>query len=116
MPGHALRLVIIDKIPFQVPTDPVLLARSSAIEAAGQNPFVDYHVPNAAITLKQGFGRLIRTRDDAGIVAILDKRVHTRSYGRLLLASLPPARRTDNLAETLRFARSLQAAAAPLKS
>jgi ATP-dependent DNA helicase DinG len=108
VPGHALRLVIIDKIPFQVPTDPVLLARSSAIEAAGQNPFVAYHVPTAAITLKQGFGRLIRTRDDAGIVAILDKRVHTRSYGKLLLASLPPARRTDNLDETLTFARGLQ--------
>jgi len=113
VPGHALRLVIIDKIPFQVPTDPVLLARSGAIEAAGKNPFVDYHVPTAAITLKQGFGRLIRTRDDAGIVAILDKRVHTRSYGKLLLASLPPARRTDDLAEALRFASGLQRGAAP---
>jgi ATP-dependent DNA helicase DinG len=107
VPGEALRLIIIDKIPFQVPTDPVVLARSTAIEAAGNNPFVDYHVPTAAITLKQGFGRLIRSRKDAGIVAILDKRIHTKSYGRSLLESLPPARRTDDLDEALRFASGL---------
>jgi ATP-dependent DNA helicase DinG len=107
VPGNALRLIIIDKIPFQVPTDPVVLARSAAIESAGKNPFVDYHVPTAAITLKQGFGRLIRSRKDAGIVAILDRRVHTRNYGRTLLESLPPARRTDDLVETKKFARSL---------
>ena len=88
VPGKALRLIIIDKIPFQVPTDPVVTARSSAIEAAGKNPFLHYHVPTAAITLKQGFGRLIRTRQDAGIVALLDRRVHTRNYGKALLASL----------------------------
>ncbi len=110
VPGRALRLIIIDKIPFQVPTDPVVLARSAAIEAQGRNPFLDYHVPTAAITLKQGFGRLIRTRKDAGIVAILDKRVHTRGYGRTLLESLPPARRTNDLDETKRFAKWLATA------
>jgi ATP-dependent DNA helicase DinG len=109
VPGQALRLIIIDKIPFQVPTDPVVLARSSAIEQSGQNPFSHYHVPAAAITLKQGFGRLIRTRQDAGIVAILDRRIHTKNYGRALLESLPPARRTENLAETKAFARALAA-------
>jgi ATP-dependent DNA helicase DinG len=98
-----------DKIPFQVPSDPVVMARSAAIEAAGKNPFSDYHVPTAAITLKQGFGRLIRTRKDAGIVAILDRRIYTKGYGRALLESLPPARRTDDLAVTLRFAETLRA-------
>ncbi|HKQ68871.1 MAG TPA: ATP-dependent DNA helicase, partial [Polyangiaceae bacterium] len=107
VPGHALRLIIIDKIPFQVPSDPVVLARSAAIESAGKNPFADYHVPSAAITLKQGFGRLIRTRNDAGIVAILDRRVHTRNYGKVLLESLPPARRTDDITETTAFLRNL---------
>jgi ATP-dependent DNA helicase DinG len=107
VPGKALRLVIIDKIPFQVPTEPVVLARSAAIEALGKNPFAHYHVPVAAITLKQGFGRLIRSRRDAGIVALLDKRVHTKGYGRTLLASLPPARRTDDIAETKAFAQQL---------
>jgi ATP-dependent DNA helicase DinG len=107
VPGEALRLIIIDKIPFQVPTDPVVLARSAAMEAAGKKPFFDYHVPAAAITLKQGFGRLIRSRKDTGVVAILDRRIHTKSYGRALLETLPPARKTDDLGETLRFARTL---------
>jgi ATP-dependent DNA helicase DinG len=107
VPGKALRLVIIDKIPFQVPTDPVVLARSAAIEALGKNPFAHYHVPSAAITLKQGFGRLIRSQKDAGIVALLDKRVHTKGYGRTLLESLPPAKRTDDLSETKAFAARL---------
>jgi ATP-dependent DNA helicase DinG len=107
VPGQALRLIIIDKIPFQVPTDPVVLARSAAIEQSGKNPFSSYHVPSAAITLKQGFGRLIRTRKDAGIVAILDKRIHTKNYGRALIESLPPAKRTEDLSETKRFALSL---------
>jgi ATP-dependent DNA helicase DinG len=108
VPGQALRLIVIDKIPFQVPTDPVVMARSAAIEQSGKSPFSHYHVPSAAITLKQGFGRLIRTRQDAGIVAILDKRIHTKSYGRALIESLPPARRTEDLAETKLFAQTLR--------
>lgn len=103
VPGEALRLVIIEKIPFAVPSDPVVAARCAAIEKEGGNPFVAYSVPQAAITLKQGFGRLIRTQTDRGIVAILDKRVRTRGYGRILLDSLPKARRTERLEDVKRF-------------
>ena len=103
VPGDALRLVVIDKIPFAVPTDPVVVARSQAIEQAGHNPFIVYTVPQAAITLKQGFGRLIRTTQDRGIVAILDKRVRTRGYGSVLLGGLPPAARAERLDEVKRF-------------
>jgi ATP-dependent DNA helicase DinG len=92
VPGRALRLVVIDKIPFAVPTDPVTRARCEQIARHGGNAFSQYSVPCAAITLKQGFGRLIRTQTDAGIVAILDPRIMTRSYGRMLLGSLPPAK------------------------
>jgi ATP-dependent DNA helicase DinG len=97
VPGDALRLVIIDKLPFAVPTDPIVAARAKALESAGRSPFLDYFVPQAAITLKQGFGRLIRTRRDRGIVALLDRRIRTKGYGRPLLDSLPPARRVDAL-------------------
>ncbi|MDI3291063.1 ATP-dependent DNA helicase [Polyangium sp. 15x6] len=103
VPGDALRLVVIDKIPFAVPTDPVVVARSQAIEQAGHSPFATYTVPQAAITLKQGFGRLIRTRQDRGIVAILDRRVRTRGYGALLLDGLPPAARTERIDEVKAF-------------
>lgn len=103
VPGRALRLVVLDKIPFAVPTDPVVVARSKALEEAGENPFARLHVPAAAIALKQGFGRLIRTRTDAGVVAILDGRVHTKGYGRALVASLPPATRTDRIEEVRAF-------------
>jgi ATP-dependent DNA helicase DinG len=107
VPGHALRLVVMDKIPFAVPTDPVVVARAAALEANGSNPFMRYHVPSAAITLKQGFGRLIRTRSDAGIVAILDRRLRTRGYGTSLLASLPPAKSTEDIDDVRAFARAL---------
>jgi ATP-dependent DNA helicase DinG len=103
VPGSALRLVVIDKIPFAVPTDPVVLARCARIEADGGNPFTQYSVPSAAITLKQGFGRLIRSRKDAGLVALLDRRAVKKGYGRSLLASLPPARRIRSLDEVREF-------------
>jgi ATP-dependent DNA helicase DinG len=103
VPGHALRLVVIDKLPFAVPTDPVVAARCRALEEQGENPFLSYSVPEAAITLKQGFGRLIRTRTDRGVVAILDRRLRTRGYGPQLLSVLPPARRTDKLADVQAF-------------
>jgi ATP-dependent DNA helicase DinG len=103
VPGRALRLVVLEKIPFLVPSDPVVQARSRELERAGENPFLRLHVPAAAITLKQGFGRLIRTRDDAGIVALLDPRVHQKGYGSRLLAALPPAGRTSELFEVRRF-------------
>jgi ATP-dependent DNA helicase DinG len=101
--GHALRLVIIDKIPFAVPSDPVVMARCAALEQNGGKPFMDYQVPSAAITLKQGFGRLIRTQRDRGIVAVLDRRIIRRGYGKSMLASLPPARRATTLEEVRAF-------------
>src|SRR5262249_11383002 len=103
VPGDALRLVVIDKIPFAVPTDPVVAARCRALEEAGQDPFLSYSVPEAAITLKQGFGRLTRTRTDRGIVAILDRRIRTRGYGGALLSSLPLAQRTEKIGDIAAF-------------
>lgn len=101
--GDALRLVVIDKIPFAVPTDPVVVARCAALEQDGANPFEAYQLPAAAITLKQGFGRLIRTQRDRGIVAILDRRLVSRQYGKALLASLPPARKVSSLEQVREF-------------
>jgi len=93
VPGDALSLVILDKLPFAAPTHPVVAARIEALEKAGREPFSSYQLPEAALALRQGFGRLIRTRTDRGIVALLDVRVGRKAYGRQLLAGLPPARR-----------------------
>jgi ATP-dependent DNA helicase DinG len=103
IPGHALRLVVLEKIPFSVPTDPIVKARSLRLSEQGENAFMKLFVPAAALTLKQGFGRLIRTRADFGVVALLDDRVHTKSYGRRVLSSLPPARRSDDLSQVREF-------------
>lgn len=91
VPGDALQNVIITKLPFSVPDHPLLEARLEAIRDRGGNPFVEYQVPEAVIKLKQGFGRLIRRKDDTGQVAILDPRVRTKPYGRQFLDSLPDA-------------------------
>ncbi len=95
--GAALRAVIVDKLPFQVPTEPVVAARQHRIREMGGDPFLDYTVPEAIISLKQGLGRLIRSRTDSGILAILDSRVTTRRYGELFMRSLPKCRVTDNM-------------------
>lgn len=93
VPGDALSLVIIDKLPFEPPGEPLTAARLDALEKKGADGFNDYQVPKAALALKQGFGRLIRTATDVGLVAVLDPRVHTKAYGRVFLDSLPPAPR-----------------------
>ena len=101
--GEALSCVVIDKLPFASPGDPVTAARIEAIEADGGNPFTDYQVPLAILTLLQGFGRLLRHRSDRGVLALFDARVRTRGYGRRFLASLPPAPVTHEIDDVRRF-------------
>ena len=93
VPGDAFRALLIAKLPFRVPTEPITAAHCEAIEARGGNAFSEYMLPHAALRLKQGFGRLIRTSVDRGVVVIADPRVITKSYGRGLLEGLPPAHR-----------------------
>ena len=104
--GDALRAVIIDKLPFQVPSEPVVAARLSRLEQSGDNAFLSYSIPEAIISLKQGLGRLIRSRKDRGILAIFDSRLRTRSYGRLFLESLPNCPLTDNIVSLRNFFQS----------
>lgn len=106
IPGEALSLVIIDKLPFEVPSDPVIMARINRIRAQGGNPFADFQVPRAILTLRQGVGRLMRTCTDRGVVAILDARLFTKGYGRQFLRSLPPSPITRELAEVASFFRT----------
>jgi ATP-dependent DNA helicase DinG len=103
VPGSALRLVIIDKLPFASPGDPVMAARLEYLRSRGQDPFQTYQVPQAALLLRQGFGRLIRRKTDRGLVAILDKRVVTRGYGAVFLRSLPGCPRLNELEEAQAF-------------
>ena len=91
VPGEALSCVIVDKLPFDPPTEPVTQARIERIASQGGNPFYHYQIPAAIIALKQGLGRLIRSADDQGVLAILDSRILTKEYGKLFLQSLPPA-------------------------
>jgi len=101
--GEQLSCVIIDKLPFAVPTDPIMKARTDAITAAGGNAFNDLQVPQAVIALKQGFGRLIRSLSDRGVLMLLDPRIRTTRYGATFLDSLPAYRRTDDIAEVEKF-------------
>ncbi|MBV9102685.1 MAG: ATP-dependent DNA helicase [Candidatus Eremiobacteraeota bacterium] len=101
--GEQLSCVIIDRLPFPSPTDPVVAARLAAIEAAGRSSFEDYMIPAAIVRLKQGFGRLIRSKADRGVVVLLDGRVSSMRYGRAMLEALPPARRIEDLTELRGF-------------
>jgi ATP-dependent DNA helicase DinG len=101
--GEALSLVIIDKLPFAAPDDPVIEARSEALRQEGGNPFMQLYLPQAVIALKQGAGRLIRDVKDRGVLVICDPRAQSRNYGAAFLDSLPPMRRTQDRSEVMRF-------------
>lgn len=103
VPGEQLSCVIIDKLPFAVPGDPVVAARISSIRQAGGNPFYEYQIPQAAIALKQGFGRLIRSRSDRGVLALLDNRITRQRYGQVFFDSLPGYAFTSRLEDVERF-------------
>ena len=101
--GEALSCVIVDKLPFASPTDPITAARIDAIRARGGDPFADYQVPLAILALQQGLGRLIRHRQDRGVLAVLDPRLRTKGYGRRFVESLPPAPVVHDLARVAAF-------------
>ena len=101
--GEQLSCVIIDRLPFAVPNDPVVAARIRSIDEGGGNAFFDYQVPAAVITLKQGFGRLIRSLQDRGVLALLDNRILKKQYGKTFFSSLPPYRRTTQLSDVEEF-------------
>jgi ATP-dependent DNA helicase DinG len=103
VPGPALSLVVIDKLPFAPPEDPLLAARLARLKAEGGNPFRDYQLPQAAISLKQGAGRLIRAETDRGVLMICDPRLVDKPYGKVLWRSLPPMRRTREVDEAVAF-------------
>ena len=103
VPGEQLSCVIVDRLPFAVPSDPVVAARVRALQEEGRNPFSEFQVPEAVLALKQGFGRLIRTKTDRGVLALLDTRISRMPYGKIFLESLPRYRRTHDLGEVARF-------------
>ncbi|MDR3454121.1 MAG: ATP-dependent DNA helicase [Rhodoferax sp.] len=109
VPGDALQLVIIDKLPFPPPNDPLVEARAQRLEAQGRSPFNDYFVPEAAVALKQGAGRLIRRESDQGVLVVCDTRLASMGYGRRLLAALPPMRQLQSEDEFLEALAALNA-------
>ena len=114
--GEALSLVVIDKLPFAPPDDPVLAARIDALRAQGGNPFTELQLPQAILQLKQGAGRLIRDDTDRGVLMLCDPRVLSRSYGKRVLASLPPMRQTRDADEAAAFlSRRTAATPAPAR-
>jgi len=114
--GPALRLVMIDKLPFAVPSDPLVQARIESIRRGGGDAFTEYQLPQAVLTLKQGVGRLIRDFDDRGLIVLGDPRLRSRGYGRLFLASLPPMPVLDEIGDALAFAATLAQAAVPARA
>jgi ATP-dependent DNA helicase DinG len=113
--GEALSLVVIDKLPFAPPDDPVLAARIDALKAAGRNPFNELQLPQAVLQLKQGAGRLIRDEGDRGVLMLCDPRLLSRPYGARVLASLPPMKRTRSLEEVQAFFATLDESRARLR-
>jgi ATP-dependent DNA helicase DinG len=109
--GLALRVVIIDKLPFAALGDPVFEARLGAIREAGGEPFMDYQLPQAIMVLRQGAGRLIRDPDDRGLLVLCDPRLRTRGYGRRILESLPAMPEVDSLGEARAWLDKIRAAA-----
>jgi ATP-dependent DNA helicase DinG len=101
--GDALSVVVIDKLPFAPPDDPVLAARLESLAREGGNPFLEYQLPQAVISLKQGAGRLIRDESDRGVLVICDPRLFSKPYGRRILASLPPMKLVRELDKVLPF-------------
>jgi len=106
VPGAQLSCVIIDRLPFAVPSDPIVAARVRALQEDGRNAFAEYQVPEAVLALKQGFGRLIRSKTDRGILSILDNRIQRMQYGKIFLESLPQYATTRDLAEVARFMKN----------
>ena len=107
--GEALSCVIIDKLPFEVPSDPVIQARIARTKEEGGNPFFDFQIPRAILALRQGVGRLMRSSADRGIIAIMDVRLYTKGYGRTFLKSLPASPQTRDLKDIERFFRKAHA-------
>jgi ATP-dependent DNA helicase DinG len=107
VPGEALQAVVIDKLPFPPPNDPLVEARSQRLEAQGRSAFNDYFLPEAAVSLKQGAGRLIRRETDRGALVVCDNRLVNTGYGRRLLAGLPPMNRIEQLPELLSALRGI---------
>lgn len=107
VPGSALRLLIIDKLPFAAPNDPLVKGRSDALRRSGEDPFLSLQIPQAVLHLRQGFGRLIRHESDHGVVAIFDRRLTEKRYGKIFLKSLPPCTRTNSLEATRLFIENL---------
>jgi len=103
VPGEQLSCVIVDRLPFAVPSDPIVAARVRALQDEGRNPFSEFQVPEAVLALKQGFGRLIRAKTDRGVLALLDTRIQRMPYGKIFLESLPRYRRTNDLEDVSRF-------------
>jgi ATP-dependent DNA helicase DinG len=108
IPGEALSCVVIDRLPFSVPTDPITEARINWIRNRGGNPFQEYQLPSAIITLKQGFGRLIRHRQDRGLLVILDSRAYTKSYGKIIFKNLPRCPVVRSLDEAVKLIKRLK--------
>jgi ATP-dependent DNA helicase DinG len=108
VPGETLSCLIIDKLPFDSPGEPLVSARIDAIRDRGGNPFMEYQVPSAIISFKQGLGRLIRNRSDRGLLSVLDRRLITSRYGRFFLNSLPKIPITRELEDISRFFETMR--------